>query len=160
VYTVQSPSHFVVLSSTVISLFRRRYVGFEVLTAVVMNVAIFWDIAQCNPYVNRRFGGTHHLRLQGRKSDEQETSDCLATCYWLVSRSADFYHEYGDNTFLRNVGSRCTTQLYIKEDGNIHIHGMVFMVYNVSNFSVLTSSALHKCPIVQNRGTTNTTNFV
>jgi hypothetical protein len=29
-------------------------VGFEVLTAVVMNVAISWDIAPCSPYVNRR----------------------------------------------------------------------------------------------------------
>jgi hypothetical protein len=31
-------------------------VGFEVLTAVVMNVAIFWDIVPCSPYVKRRFG--------------------------------------------------------------------------------------------------------
>jgi hypothetical protein len=27
-------------------------VGFEVLTAVVMNVAIFWDIEQCSPHVS------------------------------------------------------------------------------------------------------------
>jgi hypothetical protein len=40
-------------------------VGFEVLMAVVMNVAIFWDIVQCSPEVNRRFGGTYHLHLQG-----------------------------------------------------------------------------------------------
>jgi hypothetical protein len=49
-------------------------VGFEVITAVVMSVAIFWNIAQCSPYVNQRFGGTYHLHLQGRKSEEQETS--------------------------------------------------------------------------------------
>jgi hypothetical protein len=42
-------------------------VGFEVLTEVVINVAIFWDIAPCGPYMNR-FGGTYHLHLQGRKS--------------------------------------------------------------------------------------------
>jgi hypothetical protein len=40
-------------------------VGFEVLTAVDMNVAIFWDIAPCSTYVNQRFGGVYHLRLQG-----------------------------------------------------------------------------------------------
>jgi hypothetical protein len=33
-------------------------IGFEVLTAVVMNIAIFWDIVQCNPFMNRCFGVT------------------------------------------------------------------------------------------------------
>jgi hypothetical protein len=28
---------------------------FEALTAVAINVAIFWDIAPCSQYVNRRF---------------------------------------------------------------------------------------------------------
>jgi hypothetical protein len=50
--------------------------------AVVINIAIFWDIAPCIPYVNQRFGGTYHLHLQGQKSAEQETS--LATCCRLV----------------------------------------------------------------------------
>jgi hypothetical protein len=31
------------------------HVGYEVLTAVVMEIAIFWDTAQCSPYMNRRF---------------------------------------------------------------------------------------------------------
>jgi hypothetical protein len=35
-------------------------IGFEVLTPVVTNVAIFWDIAPCIPYVNQHFGGTYH----------------------------------------------------------------------------------------------------
>jgi hypothetical protein len=39
-------------------------VGSEALTAVVMNVAMFWDIAPYSPYVNRRFGGMYHLHLQ------------------------------------------------------------------------------------------------
>jgi hypothetical protein len=50
------------------------HVGYEVLTAVITNVIVFWDISPCSPYVNRRFGGTYHLHLQGRKSAEQETS--------------------------------------------------------------------------------------
>jgi hypothetical protein len=41
----------------------RNSVGFEVLTAVVMNVTIYCDITPCSPYVNRHFGGTHHLHL-------------------------------------------------------------------------------------------------
>jgi hypothetical protein len=31
-------------------------VEFEVLTAVVMKVGMFWDIAACSPYVNQRLG--------------------------------------------------------------------------------------------------------
>jgi hypothetical protein len=50
------------------------YVEFEVLTAAVRNVAIYWDTAPCTPYANRRLGVTYHLHLQGRKSAEQETS--------------------------------------------------------------------------------------
>jgi hypothetical protein len=41
------------------------YVGSEVLTAVVMNSTVFWDITPCSPLkVNQRFGGTYHLHLQ------------------------------------------------------------------------------------------------
>jgi hypothetical protein len=44
-------------------------VGFEALTAVVMTSTIFWDITPCIPLsVNRRFGGTYRLHLQGRKN--------------------------------------------------------------------------------------------
>jgi hypothetical protein len=44
-------------------------VGFEILTAVVKKSTIFWDIGPCSPLsVNRRFGGTYRLRLQGRKN--------------------------------------------------------------------------------------------
>jgi hypothetical protein len=37
--------------------------------------AIFWDILPSSSYMNRRFGGTYHLHLQGRISAEQETSE-------------------------------------------------------------------------------------
>jgi hypothetical protein len=40
-------------------------VRFNFLTAVVTNVAIFWGIAPCNTYVNRRFGETYCLYFQG-----------------------------------------------------------------------------------------------
>jgi hypothetical protein len=50
-----APEHFT-------SIFRVEdedyYVGFEVLTAVIMKSTIFWDITLCSPLsVNRRFGG-------------------------------------------------------------------------------------------------------
>jgi hypothetical protein len=47
----------------------RMPIGFEVLTAAVMKRTIFWDIMPCSPLsVNRRFGGTCSLRLQGKEN--------------------------------------------------------------------------------------------
>jgi hypothetical protein len=55
---------FVPLTSQVVIIL----VGFEVLTAVVMKNTIFMDITPCSPLkVNRRFGGTYRLHLQGRR---------------------------------------------------------------------------------------------
>jgi hypothetical protein len=31
-----------------------------------MKKAVFWDVAPCSSGVNRRFGGTYRLHLQGR----------------------------------------------------------------------------------------------
>jgi hypothetical protein len=50
------------------------FLGFEVLTAVVIKVVIFSDIAPLSPYINQRFGGPYYFHLQGKKSAEQETS--------------------------------------------------------------------------------------
>jgi hypothetical protein len=50
--------------------FGKKYsfcVGFEVPIAVVMKLDIFWDIAPCSLYISRRFGGTYHFHLQGKK---------------------------------------------------------------------------------------------
>jgi hypothetical protein len=52
---------------------------FEVFTAVTVKNAVFQDVATCRSCANRRFGGTYHLRHQGRKICERGTS---------VSRSA------------------------------------------------------------------------
>jgi hypothetical protein len=70
--------------------------GFDVFTAVVTNVAIFWDIAPCSSYMNRCFGGTYHLYLQV-VTLRYSNSACLAML--------TFDPEYGGDTFLRNVGS-------------------------------------------------------
>jgi predicted membrane protein len=56
----------------------RTYVGFEVLTAVVMKSSVFWDITPCS---------------------------LLATCFHtglLLGLLIDL--EYGGDVFLRNVG--------------------------------------------------------
>jgi hypothetical protein len=47
---------------------KMKIVTSEVLTVVVMNSNIFWDIMLCSLLnVNRCFGGTYRLHLQGRR---------------------------------------------------------------------------------------------
>jgi hypothetical protein len=69
----------------------RHYVGFEVLTTVVMKTAVFWDITPCSPLkVNRRFGETNRLHLQGRICRARNQRESML--------------QDGGNMFLRNVG--------------------------------------------------------
>jgi hypothetical protein len=51
-----------------LKLYNIEIVGFEVFTAAVIYIYI-WDITPCIPLsVNRRFGRTYRLHLQGRKN--------------------------------------------------------------------------------------------
>jgi hypothetical protein len=44
------------------------FAGFQLLTALIMKSTIIWDMIPCSSLeVNRRFGGTYCLYLQGRK---------------------------------------------------------------------------------------------
>jgi hypothetical protein len=47
---------------------RHEYIEYQTLN--LKNV-VFWDVALCRSYVNRRFGGTYRLHLQGRKIRER-----------------------------------------------------------------------------------------
>jgi hypothetical protein len=66
---------------------------------VTMKNALFWDAAPYRPCVNRRFGGTYRLHLQGRNIRKRATCSC-----WFLVREF-FYSEDGGDTFLRNVDS-------------------------------------------------------
>jgi hypothetical protein len=63
--------------------------------------AVFWDVPPCRSCVNRRFGGTYRLHLQGSKIREPETS---------VSRQQQ-----------TSVHTR-STRRHIPEDGILHTH--------------------------------------
>jgi hypothetical protein len=39
-----------------------------------MKNAVLWDVAPCRSCVNRSFGGTYRLHLQGRKTSERGPS--------------------------------------------------------------------------------------
>jgi hypothetical protein len=73
-----------------------------------VSVANFWYIVSCSPYVNRRFGLTYHLHLQGRKSAAQETSAQQMTMQnskrWYLVRQI-FDHEDGGDALILKVGS-------------------------------------------------------
>jgi hypothetical protein len=50
---------------------------------LTMKNAVFWDVPPCRSCVNRRFGGTYRLHLQGRKIRERGTS----VSRWLQTES-------------------------------------------------------------------------
>jgi hypothetical protein len=57
-----------------------KYVGFEVLTAVVLKGTIFWDITPCGPLsVNQRFGG--YITSIFRVEKISRTRNQLAICF-------------------------------------------------------------------------------
>jgi hypothetical protein len=93
-----------------------KYVTFEVLTAVVMKSIIFWDITPCNPLkVNRSFGETYRLHLQGLKisrvrnqrKSRGQAELCLA--YSTLKMEATCSYE-------TSVDFQQTTRHYIPED--------------------------------------------
>jgi hypothetical protein len=65
------------------------HVRFQVLTVEVMKSSILWDIMPCSPLkVNRRFGGTGHLHLQGRRVSRARNQcerrwHCICECLFL-----------------------------------------------------------------------------
>jgi hypothetical protein len=75
---------------------------FEFFTAVTMKKAVFWVVAPCSSYVNRRFGVSYCLQLQGRRICELNTA---ATCSrWFLARRFLNPEDWG-NTILRNGGT-------------------------------------------------------
>jgi hypothetical protein len=96
-----------------ISLTIDTFVGFEVFTAVVMKSIIFWDMKSCSPLsVNRRFGGTYRLHLQGRRNKlgkKPTSKQGAATCLFAGSCWNYFFDpEDGGDMFLKNLGCNST----------------------------------------------------
>jgi hypothetical protein len=61
-----------------------QYVGFEILTALVMKSTISWDIIPCSPLeVNWHIRGTYCLHLQGRISPEDKGDMFLLNIGWI-----------------------------------------------------------------------------
>jgi hypothetical protein len=91
-------------------------VRFEVFTAVTMKKAVFWDVAPCRSCVNRRFGGTYRLHLQGR---------CLTS---LTDASRADFLIFPSTLKMETIRSSNTldytrsTRRHIPEDDILHSH--------------------------------------
>jgi hypothetical protein len=106
-------------------LYQWNYVGFEVLTAVVMKNTIFWDITPCSPLSVNRFGGIYRLHLPCRRIRrarlQSESSWKAELCFTLVSCSA-----YSSTLKIEaicsseTVDTQRTTRCYIPEDSTHH----------------------------------------
>jgi hypothetical protein len=65
----------------------------------IMKTTIFWDITASSSFsVNRRFGGTYRLHLQGRRN------------------------KFSKKPSSKEVDTQRTTRRYIPEDGTLHNH--------------------------------------
>jgi hypothetical protein len=75
---------------------------------IIKTSTIFWDITPCSPLnVNRRFGGTYRLHLQGRRISKATNQ---RECRWQASKQA--WH-------LSSVDIQRTTRRYIQEDSTL-----------------------------------------
>jgi hypothetical protein len=102
-------------------------VEFQVLTAIVMNVAISWAIEQCNPYVKRRLGGTYHLQLAARwflarlfstlKMEVMRSSETLVhirTTRCSIPENGNIYSSRLRQTLMTDLGCRKYKITYFK----------------------------------------------
>jgi hypothetical protein len=64
------------------------YVGYEILSEVAMNGAIFRDIAPYSSYMNRHFRGIYHIRLQGQKDSWARNHHAAGNCEIPSSHSS------------------------------------------------------------------------
>jgi hypothetical protein len=82
----RSVSSFTSLFSFLKKTNKSVFVRFEVFTAVTMKNTVYSDVASCKYFVNRRFGGTYRLNLQGILNP-QAMSQSTDTCSgWFIAR--------------------------------------------------------------------------
>jgi hypothetical protein len=100
-----------------------NYVRCEVFTAVTMKNSVFWDVASCRSYVNRYFGGTYRLHLQGRKIRELWTS--VSRCLQYAAAAGSWLADFSTLKMEAILSSETSvhirsTRRHISEDGILH----------------------------------------
>jgi hypothetical protein len=89
-------------------------------TKLHMKYIIFWNMTPCSPMsVNRRFGGTYRLHLQGRRNKFSKIPACLLIFAKLISSTLKMEAICYSVT---SVDTQRTTRRYIPEDDTLHNH--------------------------------------
>jgi hypothetical protein len=112
--------------------------------------AVYWDVMPCRSYVNRHFGGTYCLHLQGRKIRER------GALGYRLQPSAHAGSSLADFSTLKMEAIRSSetsvytrsTRHYIPEDGILHSHRREILksyksVVCFGNFSFLSPLELY-----------------
>jgi hypothetical protein len=87
-----------------------RTYDLKVLTVMIIDL-YFLGWALCRALkVNKRFGGTYRLHLQGQKLNETRNK---SQCKWQGKPTEEYLSE-------KSVGIQRTTQRHIPEDGTFH----------------------------------------
>jgi hypothetical protein len=95
------------------------HVKFEVLTAVVIRNTVPWNITPCSPVkVNRRFGGTYRVHLQGWISRARY----YLLSGWYLARPIRYSSE-------TSVAFQRITRCYIPEDATLHFLTLISKWY-------------------------------
>jgi hypothetical protein len=86
--------------------------------------AIFWNITPCSPLsVNRRFGGTYRLHLQGLKNKLSNHSACHLLSRWFLAEVIfSTLKMEAICSSETSVDTQLTTRRYFPEDGTLHNH--------------------------------------
>jgi hypothetical protein len=94
-------------------------VRFVVFTAVTMKNAVFWDVAPCRSRVNRRFGGTYRLHLQGIRNPRamNQVEQVLVDSWISYTLKMEAIHS--SETSVNKI----STRRHIPEDGILQVMG-------------------------------------
>jgi hypothetical protein len=110
-------------------------VRFEVFTAMAMKNAVFWDVGSCRYFVNRRFGGTYRLHLQGRRNPRAiNQRERVATRSSWISSTLKMEAIRSSETSVNEI----PTRRHIPEDGILHSHRRENLKSHISNSSLGT----------------------
>jgi hypothetical protein len=132
---------------------KKRHISFEVFTMVTMKNAIFWDVAPCRSCVNRLFGGTYRLHLQGRKIRGWGTS----VSRWLQTADFSTLKMEVIRTSETSVHAR-STQRHIPEDGILQEKTWLFLQdgatanYSINVLSEMFEDRLIGCRLCDLQG--------
>jgi hypothetical protein len=105
-----------------------------------MKSAVFWDVAPCRSCVNRRYGGTYRLHLQGRNIRERGTS---ASRWQQSVRSLKYSPAKHENVCLlfgRNPPEFYQTSIDFMMERHTVLSGSFFLVSGCLDRSFLLSS--------------------